>query len=234
MCTTVRKIIMNQKMSYTCMHAFADRDHSQKTRQRSDVMITNPIYSGPLYETVPQGYNQLSSSASTTPDSSPTTPLNGDTVHYSINPTSRTDILDLVRQNTISTQQSGRVVSPLAGNSYRSSSISSNSMVRPHTHKGSRSASVSGNLTFKRPHRERNKLHLTLSLSDKGNDSEQSNTIKESALKKQEAGSVGAIAAEDENYTIMSPAGSLAFGSSLIGGWGELSPELTSKYQEEQ
>ncbi len=181
----------------------------RKTRQPSDAMITNPIYSGPVYETVPQGYNPLCSSASTTPDSSPTTPLNGN-IHYTANPTSRTDIIDLVRRNTLPTQPNDRIVSPLAGNSYRSSSLS-------------------GNLTEKHPHHERNKLHLTLSLR-RNKEADQNGTEK-SGTKKRESGS-GPLSEEDANYTVMSPAVSRTFGSSLNGGWGEMNPEVTSKYKE--
>ena len=173
-------------------------------------MVTNPIYSGPVYETVPQGYNPLSSSASTTPDSSPTTPLN-DNSRYNINPTSRTDILDLVRRNTLPNQPNGRVMSPLAGTSYRSSSLS-------------------GNTTVKHPPRERNKLHLTLSLGN-SNDRDQNESEVGPSTRKNGSGNVGPIS-EDENYTIMSPAVNHGFGSSINGAWGEVSPELTSKYQE--
>ena len=174
-------------------------------------MITNPIYSGPVYETVHQGYNPLSTSASTTPDSSPTTPLNDDVSRYNINPTSRTDIIDLVRRNTLPSQSNGRVVSPLAGTSYRSSSIS-------------------GNTTVKHPPKERNKLHLTLSLGNNKEGSQNEHEIVPNSGKNG-SGNVRPIS-EDENYTIMSPAANRGFGSSINGGWGEVSPELTSKYQE--
>ncbi len=152
-------------------------------------MIENPIYSGPVYETVPQGYNPLCSSASTTPDSS-TTPLN-DNIHCTANPTYRTGIIDLVRKNTLPTQPNDRILSPLAGTSYRSSNLS-------------------GNSTEKRPHHERNKLHLTLSLR-RNKDADQNGTDK-SGTKKRGSGS-GPLSEEDANYTVMSPAVSLRLGT---------------------
>ncbi len=184
---------------------------NRKSTSTSQAMIENPIYSGPVYETVPQGYNPLCSSASTTPDSSPTTPINCN-IHYTANPTSRTDIIDLVRKNTLPTQPNDRILSPLAGTSYRSSSLS-------------------GNSTVKRPHSERNKLHLTLSLGRSHKEADQNGTEKGGA-KKSGSGSGGPLSEEDANYTVMSPAISRTFGSSLNGGWGETNPEVTSKYKE--
>ncbi|XP_064407729.1 uncharacterized protein LOC135352482 isoform X1 [Halichondria panicea] len=180
------------------------RGINRKSTSTSQAMIENPIYNGPVYETVPQRYNPLCSSASTTPDSSPTTPLN-DNIHCTANPTYRTGIIDLVRKNTLPTQPNDRILSPLAGTSYRSSNLS-------------------GNSTEKRPHHERNKLHLTLS------DADQNGTDK-SGTKKRGSGS-GPLSEEDANYTVMSPAVSRTFGNSLNGGWGETNPEVTSKYKE--
>ncbi len=181
---------------------------NRKSTSTSQAMIENPIYSGPVYETVPQGYNPLCSSASTTPDSSPTTPINGN-IHYTANPTSRTDIIDLVRKNALPTQPNDRILSPLAGTSYRSSSLS-------------------GNSTVKRPHSERNKLHLTLSLGRSHKEADQ-NCTENGGTKKRGS---GPLSEEDANYTVMSPAISRTFGSSLNGGWGETNPEVTSKYKE--
>ncbi len=173
-------------------------------------MIENPIYSGPVYETVPQGYNPLCSSASTTPDSSPTTPLNNN-IHFTSNPTSRTDIIDLVRRNTLPTQPNDRILSPLAGTSYRS-------------------ASLSGKSTVKRPHCERNKLHLTLSLGRSKKEADQNDTEEKGGTKR--GSGSGPLSEEDDIYTTMSPAASRTFGSSLNRGWGEISPEITSKYKQ--
>ena len=108
---------------------------NRKSTSTSQAMIENPIYNGPVYETVPQRYNPLCSSASTTPDSSPTTPLN-DNIHCTANPTYRTGIIDLVRKNTLPTQPNDRILSPLAGTSYRSSNLSGNSTRNVHTTRG--------------------------------------------------------------------------------------------------
>ena len=199
---------------------------NSKSTSTSQAMIENPIYSGPVYETVPQGYNPLCSSASTTPDCSPTTPLNdnihctanptyrttplNDNIHCTANPTYRTDIIDLVCKNTLPTQPNDRILSPLAGTSYRSSNLS-------------------GNSTEKRPHHERNKLHFTLSLR-RNKEADQNGTDK-NGTKKRGSGS-GPLSEEDANYTVMSPAVSRTFGSSLNGGWGKTNPEVTSKYKE--
>lgn len=182
---------------------FVNISARKRTRRPAlEPMVPNPIYSGPVYETVPQGYNPLCSSASTTPDSSPTTPLNCN-IHYTPSPTSRADIFDLVRQNSIPTQQTTeRIPSPLTRTSYRSSSVSSNS-------------------TIKKPQRERNKLHLTLSLG-----MDENGSVKEKATE-------SLVLSDDTNYTIMSPVNSCRkFETSLSEGWAETSPENTSKYQE--
>ena len=186
-------------------------------------MITNPIYDGPVYETVRQQYNPLDSSNSTTPNSSPTAPLN-DPAHYSNDPTIH-QVEQQVRRNTLPIsprQPVPRVMSPLAGTSFRS-------------------ASISGNTTYKRPRRERNKLHLTLSL---GNNRQSSNPVLNGGESETPVDKKSPIAThnisqvipqaleEDENYTVMSPAGNRGFGSSLNGGWGDISPELTNKYRE--
>ena len=188
---------------------------SRPPKDSSSAMITNPIYDGPVYESVRQQYNPLNSSTSTTPDSSPTAPLN-DPARYSNDPTIHQ--VDQVRRNTLSIsprQPVPRVISPLAATSFRS-------------------ASISGNTTYKHPRRERNKLHLTLSL---GNNEISSNPVldggKTGTLDKKSPIVPQTIPLEvDENYTVMSPARNRGFGSSLNGGWGEISPELTNKYHE--
>ncbi len=162
-------------------------------------MVPNPIYSGPLYETVPQGYNPLCSSASTTPDSSPTTP-NNSSIHYTLNPTSRPDIVDLVRQNSLPTHPNERIPSPLTRTSYRSSSISSNSTIR-------------------KPQHERNKLHLTLSLGMSEKERDKNTSVKQRV----------SVLSDDANYTVMSPVVIGRFESSLSGGWAETNPEMASK-----
>ena len=94
-----------------------------------------------------------------------------------------------------------------------------------------RSTSVSIPAT-KRNRKERNKLHLTLSLS--GTDSGHTTGIihNHQSTNATATGPIAAVLTDvDDNYSVMSPAGVLD--SSLNAGqWGEVSPEDTRKYNE--
>jgi len=159
--------------------------------RHTEPMVTNPIYSGPVYETVPQGYTSIPlNSPSSAKADSPTPNSSPESNRYDLNPTSRTDILDLVRKTN-------KTTSPLTETSFRSASSSGNNA-----------------------HRERNKLHLTLSLGANSNKSHGEVTRAKRASDK---------IVDDENYTIMSPVNGRM---SLTGAWGESSSEMIGKSQE--
>ena len=176
-------------------------------------MVHNPIYSGPVYESVrPQlrtlSVERSSSTSSGNPCSSP-----------------------LANNNTALQDKGNCYVDPpsRSGNTLQhSAQPRSKSFVHNgHPHSATqatgdenntlRSQSVSVTTT-RRKSKERNKFHLTLSLGHDGNDT---------TIKKESVSCVNPIVLRevDENYAIMSPAGTAR-------GLLSLSPEDTEKYKE--
>ena len=173
-------------------------------------MVNNPIYDGPVYESVQLQFDTLRSLTTTTQDTSTTTSPES-TANSPLIP----DEL---------TQQSQRV---------RSKSLSSKECpslehLAPPANGAGRSTSVSVPATKKKGMGQ-NKSHLVLSLT--GNDAPPNSGV----VIPQSHGSMAGISWErDENYMIMSPASAFIITDSLNGGWGdsESTPVNFEKHKE--
>lgn len=179
-------------------------------------MVHNPIYDGPVYESVQRQFDTLTSTilqASQTSDSD----------------TSLNQRCNSQSSTSTSSEKSVRYVDqPIQPPKPRSKSFASND----HSHSSisaydaanvPRSTSVSVPTVTKKIGKQRNKLNLTITLN--GNGPSEPNANKT-------CGPISAVSPvlrdEEDNYTVMSPAGQ------FVGGdkWSELTPEDTNKYKE--
>ena len=194
-------------------------------------MVHNPIYDGPIYESVIQDFNTLQSSTSEavasahTNDSKPqeSPPPDNNSVRYLDEPIQPRMKVDNARSSSCHSRALGLTT---------------------------RSASVS--IPSKRTTQERNKLQLTLSLGSTaaltsnmlGERKNRENGVMTHSLNGSAVTihhptapkfipAIAIVSSQDENYTVMSPAGTrTAMLGSLENGFGELSPEDTEKYRE--
>ena len=179
-------------------------------------MVPNPIYSGPLYESVQPHFETLTSvmalsSGEQQCSSRASTPS--------------------------SSEKSVRYVDPPShspknrSKSFASSGPSHSSMPISDTSNIARSTSVSIP-AIKKSGKQRNKLNLTLTLT--GTDLTGTTGVQNSQSSTSEpisAVNPVVLMDVDDNYTVMSPVA----GRSVLAGmaeWSELSPEDTDKYKE--
>ena len=182
-----------------------------------NAMVHNPIYDGPVYESVQQQFETLTATTlraarMTDSDNSVNQPCNSQ-------PSTPT-----------SSEKSVRYVDPpVQLPKMRSKSFVSNDHAHASTSASDaanipRSTSVSVPVT-KKAGKQRNKLNLTLTLD--GNDS-----TGPSAMQNKTCGPISAVNPVvlrdvEDNYTVMSPAGTFTGAAK----WIELSPEDTDKYK---
>ena len=180
-------------------------------------MVDNPIYDGPLYESVHTQFETLTKQTTSTANTStcnsqPSTPT--------------------------SSEKSIRYVDP-PSSAHQTSKIRSKSFLsHPSAPEGDtenipRCTSVSVPVIKKIP-KQRNKLHLTLTLT--GTDSAVATEAHDHSAQNCTSKIISAVNPVvlrdvDDNYAVMSPAGGHR---TLVGtdGWSELSPEDTDKYKE--
>ena len=198
-------------------------------------MVHNPIYDGPVYESVQQQFETLTAATLQAAASTNTSA----TVDQPCNSPACTPNTSALQDKSVR-----YVDSHVHKSQLRSKSFVSNGYPNPSAPRSSdetnipRSTSVSIPAT-KKSAKERNKLHLTLPLGDNINNSGHSTgpqlqlaQFNQDAASEPKSGSKPCVnlADMDDNYAVMSPAGVLA--SSLYAGWGEISPEDTRKYKE--
>ena len=183
-------------------------------------MVHNPIYDGPVYESVHQQFNTLCATIlqdSLASDASANRPCNSQT------------------STPTSSEKSIRYVDP-PSSAHQASKIRSKSFIsHPSAPEGDtenipRCTSVSVPVIKKIP-KQRNKLHLTLTLT--GTDSTVATGSDDHNAQNKPVSAVNPIVLRDvdDNYTVMSPA---AGRCTLVGTdeWSGLSPEDTEKYKE--
>lgn len=198
------------------------------TNRVHNAMVHNPIYDGPVYESVRPHFDTLTTSVKKDLSPSNTSASNG--------------------------SRPGSSTPPNAGNGNNSQKMAryldrpiqprSQSLSHPSTpdNNNPRSTSVCAQsatraMGLKKNGKERNKLHLTLTL----NGSESANPASGAPCRKEEAVLAGDLLGNDgdkravttdgdENYTVMSPIKRKDSGNI---GMTELSPEDTDKYKEE-
>lgn len=173
-------------------------------------MVNNPIYDGPLYETVQQEYTPTNSPTPDTARERLSSPSQCDSpVRYSNGPS---NIVPNPNPPPMPFDQSApRGISQLALSSFRSASVSENRTCNPPAAR-----------------REHNKLCLTLSLSNSQPPHSEHPHIEAKRAEKNAPGVPTRVNIDplvpcpvDESYIVMSPVGKRRFGSSLNGGWGE-------------
>ena len=190
-------------------------------------MVHNPIYDGPVYESVQQQFNTLTattSRASNISDTStnhpcnsqPSTPTSSEKSTRYVGPPSSADQLSKIRSKSFLSHPSPSVRD-----------------LESDTENIPRSASVSDPV-IRKTQRQRNVLNLRLTLA--GADSSSATVSRNAQISTDEPiSAVDPIVVQsrdvDDNYTVMSPASGRG---ALLGKpeWSELSPEDTKKYQE--
>ena len=181
-------------------------------------MVHNPIYDGPVYESVQQQFNTLTATTLQASDSSADCPC-------SSQPSTPT-----------SSEKSVRYVDPptpaQVPKTRSKSFLSHPSATESDTKNIPRSTSVSIPVINKTG-KQRNKLNLTLTLT--GTDSTsatRSHNAQRSIAEPISAVNPIVLRDVDDNYTVMSPAGHGALVGMADSEWSELSPEDTDKYKE--
>ena len=194
-------------------------------------MVNNPIYDGPVYESVQPQFETLTTStlqAEAVVDTSANQPCN---VSQSNSSTSEDK-----PQNTVRYVDQPINSSQLQSKLFHFMHIS---MLQQYMDRGlvpgssSVSVPVTRMMALKKNGKERNKLHLTLSLGGSEPRHPTANDLTSTTMLRpvpMACVNPAVLCNVDEYYTVMSPAGVLA--GSLNAGWSELSPEDTEKYKE--
>ena len=211
------------------MFLFSEKALNVSTNRMQNAMVHNPIYDGPVYESVQPHFDTLTSSVK--------------------------QDLSLCNTNSASNSPPGSLTPPNVGNGnnsqktvryldqplqLRSQSLSQHPFTRDNN---LRSMSVCGPanarvMALKKNGKERNKFHLTLTLGGNksmnptsgATDEKESTTILAGDLPGSDGKTVFTTSDGDENYTVMSP---IKGKDSANHGVIELSPEDTDKYKEE-
>ena len=184
-------------------------------------MVQNPIYDGPVYESV---HPQFETLASATKQAA------------SISNTSIDQPCNSQPSTPTSSEKSIRYVDPpssvLVSKPRSKSFLSHPSAPESDTENIPRSTSISVPV-IKKIGKQRNKLNLTLTLT--GTDSTGatgSHNAQNSTAEPISAVNPIVLRDVDDNYTVMSPAGRGALVGTADSEWSELSPEDTDKYKE--
>ena len=212
---------------------FAGKTLNVSTNRMQNAMVHNPIYDGPVYESVQPHFDTLTATVKQDLSLSNTSASNSP-------PRSSTP------PNTGSTNNSQRMVRYLD----QPIQLRSQSLSHPSTPDNNNPRSTSGMCAqtarvtgLKKNGKERNKLHLTLTLngSESGNSTsgapqcgKDENVVLAGDLPGNQGGNKkrAVVSDGDENYTVMSPIKRKDSGN-IGGGVIELSPEDTIKYKEE-
>lgn len=212
---------------------FAGKTLNVSTNRMQNAMVHNPIYDGPVYESVQPHFDTLTATVKQDLSLSNTSASNSP-------PRSSTP------PNTGSGNNSQRMVRyldqpiQLRSQSLSHPSTPDNNNPRSISTVCAQAARVTG---LKKNGKERNKLHLTLTLN--GSESGNSTSGAPQCGKDEDVVLAGnlpgnpqggnkkraVVSDSDENYTVMSPIKRKDSGN--IGGVVELSPEDTIKYKEE-
>lgn len=182
-----------------------------------NAMVPNPIYNGPLYESVQPHFETLVSTMASTSgeqqcNSRASTPSSSEKSVRYVDPPSHS--------------------SKNRSRSFVSSGPSHSSMRTSDALNISRSTSVSIP-AIKKTEKQRNKLNLTLTLT--GTDSTGatgSHNAQDSTAEPISAANPVVLRDVDDNYTVMSPASRGTLVGMADHEWSELSPEDTDKYKE--
>ena len=210
------------------MLLFAGKALNISTNRMQNAMVHNPIYDGPVYESVQPHFDTLTATVK-------------QDLTFSNTSASNSPPRSSSPSNTGSENSSHKTVryldQPIQPRSLSLSHPSTPDNSNP-TSRSSVSAHATRVMGLKRNGKERNKLHLTLTLDGK----ESANPAFDVPCRKEEdvelagdlPGNERAVASDaDENYSVMSPIKGNVDGN--IGGMimTELSPEDTDKYKEE-
>ena len=191
------------------------------TSRACNAMVHNPIYDGPVYESVHPQFESLESAtkqAASTSNTFVTQPCNSQL------------------STPTSSEKSLRYVDPpssaLVSKPRSKSFLCHPSDPESDTENIPRSMSISVPV-IKKAGKQRNKLNLTLTLIGTAADSTGttgSHNAQNSNVEPVSSVNPAVLRDVDDNYTVMSPAGR----SALVGmaEWSELSPEHTDKYKE--
>lgn len=180
-------------------------------------MVQNPIYDGPVYESVRRQFDNLTITTERTASGEGNTlsdrPCNSEVSC----PNSSEKSVRYVDQPVQMASKNIRSMSFRSGSSPLSSSSGSNP----------RSTSVSIPFTSKKTGKERNKLHLTLTLNESDlNAAAESHDNQKSAIR---STNPVALMDVDKNYMVMSPISVLSGSPNAVLEW---SPEDAQKYKE--
>ena len=187
-------------------------------------MVVNPIYNAPEYESVPPQNSALTAPGLQLTDMI----LTGNLACNS--PTSTSTTLALQNNGNRYVDQPVRNISHLDDKS-SSVNMHSESLIMSHPTDGEASISQISSASFSNTKRkavkDRNKFHLTLSLgpNDSGTDTNVSCTTESMPEQIPMARVNPAVSRDgDDNYTTMSPVGTIA-STCNTNGWDKLSPE---------
>ena len=177
-------------------------------------MVQNPIYDGPVYESVRRQFDNLSTTTERTAADEGNT-LSDRPCNSKISSSNSSEkSIRYVNQPVQMASKNFRSMSFGSGSPSLSSAAGSNP----------RSTSVSIPFTSKKTGKERNKLHLTLTLTE--NDL---NATAESHKPVIRSTNPVALMDVDKNYMVMSPISVLSDSPNAVLEW---SPEDTQKYKE--
>ena len=201
-----------------CKHVIPCRDLTKEKSATNvcNVMVHNPIYDGPVYESVQGQFESLNSN----------TLLTEGTTDNSCNSQSSTPTT--VSDNTVRYTDPPVQRSKNGSNSFISSIPPHSSTPDRDTENVPRSTSI-----IKKNGKERNKLHLTLALTENNLNlnAEPQDCQNHNPLPTDGETNRVMLTNVDEHYMVMSPAGMPA--NSVKEGWCELSPEdIAQKYKE--
>ena len=208
---------------------FTGKALNLSTNRMQNAMVHNPIYDGPVYESVQPHFDTLTASVKQDLSLSNTSASNSPPRSSSPPDTGNNNSQRMVRYLDRPIQP--RSLSLLHPSTPDNNNPSAIGVPAAQTTPSTRA------MGLKKNGKERNKLHLTLTLDE----NESANpAFGVSSRKEEETMLVGDVPGNkrdvtsdgDENYAVMSPI-KRKDGGNIIGGMTELSPEDTDKYKEE-
>lgn len=213
-----------------------EKNFDQSTNRVQNAMVHNPIYDGPVYESVQPHFDSLTSVTKQDLSSSNTSACNSPPPSCSTS----------TPPNTLGNSSQGivryldRPVHSIQPHAQRSLSLSNPSTPDNDVNQLAISTQVptQRNMALKKNGKERNKLHLTLTLvgANEEANTEQPAVSKDTVLGLSRDRSMtvpsvqvsGGLRSGDDNYSVMKP----LTGSGMNTVITELSPEDTEKYRE--